>query len=67
MPKLKPKRAKLNYRINKKDKLALASKATPGKVNMPKKKAQVDGREIMLAGCTVQRFAGCSVPSNYFL
>jgi hypothetical protein len=58
LPKLKPKREKLNYRINKKGKLALAFKAKPGKVNKPKKKAQVDERELMLAGCTVQRFAG---------
>jgi hypothetical protein len=64
---IKPKREKLNYRINKEGKLALAFKATPGKVNKPKKKAQVDERELMLAGCTVQRFAGCSVPSNYSL
>jgi hypothetical protein len=67
LPKLKPKREKLNYRINKKGKLAFALKATPGVVNKPKKKAQVDERELMLAGCTVQRYTGCSVPSTYSL
>ena len=30
----------------------------------PKKKAQVDELDRMLAGCTVQRFAGCSVPPH---
>jgi hypothetical protein len=67
LSKLKLKRENLNHRINKKGKLALAFKATPGKVNKPKKKAQVDERELMLAGCTVQHFSGCSVPSNYSL
>ena len=33
----------------------------------PKKKAQDDELDRMLAGCTVQRFAGSSVPSNYSL
>ena len=31
----------------------------------PKKNAQVDELDRMLAGCTVQRFAGCSVPSKF--
>jgi hypothetical protein len=33
----------------------------------PKKKAQVNELDRMLANCTVQRFAGCSVPSNLSL
>ena len=33
----------------------------------PKKKAQVDELDRMLAGCTVQRFAGSSVPSHFSL
>ena len=33
----------------------------------PKKTAQDDELDRMLAGCTVQRFAGSSVPSNYSL
>ena len=33
----------------------------------PKKKAQDDELDRMLAGCTFQRFAGSSVPSNYSL
>ena len=35
----------------------------------PKKKktAQDDGLDRMLASCTVQRFAGCSVPSKISL
>jgi hypothetical protein len=33
----------------------------------PTKKAQVDELDRMLANCTVQRFAGCSVPSNLSL
>jgi hypothetical protein len=33
----------------------------------PKKKGQVNELDRMLAGCTVQRFAGCSVPSNLSL
>jgi hypothetical protein len=35
----------------------------------PKKKktAQDDGLDSMLASCTVQRFAGCSVPSKLSL
>jgi hypothetical protein len=31
----------------------------------PKKTAQNDELDRSLAGCTVQRFAGCSVPSDY--
>jgi hypothetical protein len=31
----------------------------------PKKKAQNDELDRMLAGCTVQRFAGCSVPFKF--
>jgi hypothetical protein len=33
----------------------------------PTKKAQVNELDRMLANCTVQRFAGCSVPSNLSL
>jgi hypothetical protein len=33
----------------------------------PKKKAQVDELDRMLAGCTVQRFAGSLVPSHFSL
>ena len=33
----------------------------------PKKKAQDDELDRVLACCTVQRFAGCSVPSNFSL
>jgi len=33
----------------------------------PKKKAQNDELDRVLAGCTVQRFVGCSVPSNFSL
>ena len=33
----------------------------------PNKKAQDDELDRMLAGCTFQRFAGSSVPSNYSL
>ena len=33
----------------------------------PKKTAQDNELDRVLAGCTVQRFAGCSVPSNYSL
>ena len=33
----------------------------------PKKTAQGDELDRTLAHCTVQRFAGCSVPSNYSL
>ena len=33
----------------------------------PKKTAQDDELDRMLAGCTVQRFAGSSAPSNYSL
>jgi len=33
----------------------------------PKKKAQYDELDRVFAGCTVQRFGGCSVPSNFSL
>jgi hypothetical protein len=33
----------------------------------PKKTAQGDELDRTLAHCTVQRFAGCSVPSNFTL
>ena len=33
----------------------------------PEKKAQDDELDRVLAGCTVQRFAGCSVRSNFSL
>jgi hypothetical protein len=41
--------------------------SSPKPKSKKKKTAQDDGLDRMLASCTVQRFAGCSVPSKFSL
>ena len=45
----------------------LAPTASPNPKLKKSKTAQDDELDHTLAHCTVQRFAGCSVPSNYAL
>jgi hypothetical protein len=42
-------------------------KSSPKPKSKKKKTAQDDGLDRTLASCIVQRFAGCSVPSNLSL
>ena len=48
---------------------ATSNEPNPSPTSKPKKKktAQDDESDRMLASCTVQRFAGCSVPSKLSL
>jgi hypothetical protein len=43
----------------------IGEQSIPAPKPKPKKTAQNDELDRMLAGCTVQRFAGCSVPSKF--